>query len=321
VPPRHSVQNQWDLLAPLGIGAPEIGQPPVEMPADDEASATVRRRLGAAGVGDRDRIVVMHVSAGNPFRRWPPEHFARVAAELARRDASRRIIITSGPSESDAADAIATTAQHLAGDAAAGIVRCGEFDLSELRALVARAALFVGGDSGPLHVAATTETPIVGLFGPTLAARSAPWRDPDLPFEAVEPGVLPCRPCNQRTCTPGDFRCLTSISTDRVADAAERMLAWRAPTAALKGPRYGTAPDAALKGPRDATAPDAALKGPRDATAPDAVLKRPRDATAPDAVLKGKRDATAPDAAPKGPRYVRRATLSGSPEGSEMVRG
>lgn len=230
VPPRHSVQNQWDLLAPLGVGAPEIGQPPVEMPADDEAAATVRRRLGAAGVGDRDRIVVMHVSAGNPFRRWPPEHFARVAAELARRETSRRIIITSGPSESDAADAIATTAQHLAGDAAAGIVRCGEFDLSELRALVARAALFVGGDSGPLHVAATSSVPIVALFGPTLPERSMPWRPAAARAIAVDGGPLPCRPCHQRSCVPGDFRCLTRIDPERVLTAAEDLLTGNAAT-------------------------------------------------------------------------------------------
>ncbi len=44
----------------------------------------------------------------------------------------------------------------------------GEFDLAELRALVERAAVYIGGDSGPLHVAATTPTPIVALLGPTL---------------------------------------------------------------------------------------------------------------------------------------------------------
>ena len=43
--------------------------------------------------------------------------------------------------------------------------------------LVARAALYIGGDSGPLHIAGTTTTPIVALFGPTLPERSMPWRD------------------------------------------------------------------------------------------------------------------------------------------------
>ena len=54
----------------------------------------------------------------------------------------------------------------------------GDVDLVELRALIERSALFIGGDSGPLHIASTTRTPVVGIYGPTLSARSAPWRNP-----------------------------------------------------------------------------------------------------------------------------------------------
>jgi heptosyltransferase I len=87
-----------------------------------------------------------------------------------------------------------------------------------------RASLYIGGDSGPLHVAATSRVPIVGLYGPTLPARSAPWRDPVLLAEAVEVHGLACRPCDQRVCAPGDFRCLTTISPEQVAAAAARLL-------------------------------------------------------------------------------------------------
>src|SRR5690606_16850163 len=104
------------------------------------------------------------------------------------------------------------------------VVTCGDTSLDELRALIARAALYIGGDSGPLHVAATTPTAIVGLYGPTLPVRSAPWREPSLVHEAVEVQDLPCRPCDQRVCAPGDFRCLTRISVDAVLAAAERAL-------------------------------------------------------------------------------------------------
>ena len=78
---------------------------------------------------------------------------------------------------------------------------------------------------GPLHVAATTCVPIVGLYGPTLPIRSAPWRDPRYATESVDAGELPCRPCDQRVCAPGDFRCLTSIEAARVFEAARRALA------------------------------------------------------------------------------------------------
>ena len=53
------------------------------------------------------------------------------------------------------------------------MVDCGDFSLSELRALVDRAALYIGGDSGPMHIAATSHVPMISLYGPTLPARSA----------------------------------------------------------------------------------------------------------------------------------------------------
>ncbi len=224
VPPRHSVLNQWDLLTPLGIAAPTPAADPVRMTPGAEAARLAAARLAGAGVPGDAPLVVLHVSASNPFRRWPRESFAQVAGALARADARRRIMITAGPSEADAADAIATDAARAAGAAAHVIVRCGEPPLDELQVIMSRAALFIGGDSGPLHVAATTGVPVVALFGPTLPARSMPWRDPAAPAEALEPGPLACRPCHQRTCVHGDFRCLGAITPAQVLAAANRLL-------------------------------------------------------------------------------------------------
>lgn len=224
VPPRHSVLNQWALLEPLGIPAPDRAADPVVMPVDPGAAARVSARLADAGVSDAAPLIVLHVSAGNPFRRWPAESFAAAAAALAAADRARRIIITSGPSDEEAAEGVANEARRIAGDAAGGIIRTAEFDLSELRALVDRARLYIGGDSGPLHVAGTTRTPIVALFGPTLPERSMPWRDAAIGAIALDAGPLPCRPCHQRHCVPGDFRCLALISPNMVVDAAERLL-------------------------------------------------------------------------------------------------
>jgi lipopolysaccharide heptosyltransferase II len=225
MPPRHSVLNQWDLLTPLGIDPPDPTRDAVTMTVDPDAAAKVADRLHAAAIDAAAPLIVIHVSAGNPFRRWPAASFAAVAAELAREDRRRRIVITSGPSEEAAAAEVAAAARRLAGDAAPSIVRTGEFDLPELHALVNRAALYIGGDSGPLHIAATTRTPVVALFGPTLPERSMPWRDPRLGAAAVDVGPLPCRPCHQRRCVPGDFRCLTGISPNMVIAAARDLLA------------------------------------------------------------------------------------------------
>jgi len=223
--PRHSVENQWDLLAPLNIVPPDRVRFPVEMGVEPAAAAAVEDRLSAAGVRPSDRIVVVHVSAGNPFRRWPPAHFVTLITALARDASGTRVVVTAGPSEGDAAEQVIAGAHAVLGEARVNVLSCGEFSLTELRALVDRAALFVGGDSGPLHIAATTRVPIVGLYGPTLPIRSAPWRDERWTTVSVDAGELPCRPCDQRVCAPGDFRCLTSIEPARVFDAAMRALA------------------------------------------------------------------------------------------------
>jgi predicted lipopolysaccharide heptosyltransferase III len=223
---RHSVENQCDLLAPLGVATPDRSACSVEMPSDPAAARAVDTRLREAGVAAGDPLVVIHVSAGNPFRRWPAAQFVDLIAALAADDERRRIVVTSGPSERDAAQrVIADVRRHLDADGARQVLSCGEFSLVELRALLDRASLYIGGDSGPLHVAATTRVPIVGLYGPTLPARSAPWRDARIATESVDGGELPCRPCDQRVCAPGDYRCLTSIEASRVFAAAQRVLA------------------------------------------------------------------------------------------------
>jgi predicted lipopolysaccharide heptosyltransferase III len=223
--PRHSVENQWDLLRALDIAAPSRTTDPVEMPVDADAARAVADRLARAGVARSDRLIVVHVSAGNPFRRWPAESFSTLVRALAAADGSRRVVVTSGPADADAAGrVIAEARSRLDAGSRDRVVSCGDFTLPELRALLDRSSLYIGGDSGPLHVAATTAVPVVGLYGPTLPVRSAPWRAPAYVAEAVEVPDLPCRPCDQRVCAPGDFRCLAWIRPEQVVEAAERAL-------------------------------------------------------------------------------------------------
>jgi ADP-heptose:LPS heptosyltransferase len=221
--PRHSVLNQWDLLAPLGLGDCTPERDPVEMTEDVAVAERVGQRLAAAGIHDGHRIVVVHVSAGNEFRRWPEPAFASMIAGLAERDPNCRVIVVSGPSDAEAAARVAETARSRL-SRPESLPPLLDWDLSELRALVCRAAVYIGGDSGPLHVASTTGTPIVALLGPTLPERSRPWRDARWRAEMVDAGSLPCRPCDQRRCIPGDFRCLTRITPEQVLAAVERVL-------------------------------------------------------------------------------------------------
>ena len=222
---RHAVANQWDLLNTLGIATPEPMQSPTEMIADARAAATVNERLSALGVGRDDKLIVIHVSAGNPFRRWPLDAFASLISMLVRSHPRRRIVVISGPSDVSAAALVIEQAQAwLEPEDRDRVLASGEFTLDELRALMDRAALYIGGDSGPLHIASTSTIPIVGLYGPTLPVRSQPWRAPQWPSEAAQIDGLSCRPCDQRVCVHGDFRCLTWLAPEQVMEAAERAL-------------------------------------------------------------------------------------------------
>ena len=236
--PRHSVRNQWDLLDAIPGwpgGAPDPEYDRIDIPLDPQADARMAGRLHRAGVAADDELVVMHVSAGNPFRRWPEAFFVDTAAAVAAGNGKRRLVLSSGPSDRDAASRIAAATRGRLGADAHRIIDLGEFDLQELRSLIGRSRLFVGGDTGPLHIAAATDTPVVGLYGPTLAARSAPWRPARLRTIALERQDLPCRPCDQRACAPGDFRCLTQLVPALAIEAAERALA--PPPATVTGSR------------------------------------------------------------------------------------
>jgi heptosyltransferase-1 len=223
--PRHSVENQWDLARALlpEIGSPSADTDPVEMHERPETGPRVEARLRALGIGPSHDLIVVHVGAGNEFRRWPGPSFAAVAAALAEAAPNRRIILTTGPAQAAQAEEVRRAALEAGAPSGAVAVAC-DLGLDELRGLLARARLFLGGDSGPAHVASTTAVPMVVLYGPTTPDVWRPWRSGAAVTETVDVGDLPCRPCNQRVCEPGDFRCLRSIRPEPVLAAANRAL-------------------------------------------------------------------------------------------------
>lgn len=88
----------------------------------------------------------------------------------------------------------------------------GIFDLSAFAALATRAALFVGNESGPLHIAAASQTPSVGLFGPGEPIVFYPWGE----HTKYVHHVLPCNPCNQLNCIHPDNPCINRIELAEV---------------------------------------------------------------------------------------------------------
>ena len=166
-PPReavHVVEQYLSLLGPLGV---KPGPPVFRLSADPDAEQRIDEFLAAEGVKPRDRLVALNPGAGRPAKRWPLEHFARLAERLAV-EAGVRVLLLWGPAEEEMARAIASrmTSRPLLAPPTT---------LPELKALLRRTALMVAGDTGPLHLAAALGTPCIGLYGPTRARRNGPY--------------------------------------------------------------------------------------------------------------------------------------------------
>lgn len=202
----HSVENHVNLVKALGIEPPSI--PAVSMPPVTPSEAENVRRIIREGALEKTKIVTLHISAGNEFRDWGTENFARLIKDLSQVPGVKVVLIGSGEDRQNE-DEIKRRSK------ASFLSLVNRLSLRELREFVSLSTLFIGPDSGPMHISATTATPIVALFGPTLPAHFRPWQAHSTILEKD----YACRPCRQRKCVHRDFRCLRTISPDEVYNA------------------------------------------------------------------------------------------------------
>jgi lipopolysaccharide heptosyltransferase I len=160
----HVVDQYLTLLDPLGV---EPGAPVFRVPEWPAAERRVAGWLAGLGLEPGDRVVVLCPGAGRPDKRWPAAAFRALAAGL-RAEPGAAVVVAWGPGERGPADKIAAGLDP-------GVAVAPATDLHELAALLRRASLVVGGDTGPLHLAAALGTACLGLFGPTPAARNGPY--------------------------------------------------------------------------------------------------------------------------------------------------
>jgi heptosyltransferase-1 len=157
---RHVIEQNCSLAE--AVMRAECAPPKVELPHDALAKQWCERELQELG---QSRLVLMNPGAGWGAKRWPAERYGAVARALAAEGC--RVLVNFGPGEEDLAAAV-----EKASDGGARGVKCS---LGELIALTRRAHLFVGGDTGPLHLAAALGIPVVAIFGPTDPARNGPY--------------------------------------------------------------------------------------------------------------------------------------------------
>jgi ADP-heptose:LPS heptosyltransferase len=206
--PSHSVYNQARLLEKVGIPIPVGGIPP--FPAIDFSRFPVSERLAA--VQDIRPRVVIHMGAGNRFRDWGMDNFS---ALIGRLSADRIHVFLIGRSEEEKLRAAVLSKIQKTHDFS------GVLAIHDLLNLIAGASVYVGADSGPLHLASLTATPLVALFGPNLAQISGPWRKEQVEIVQLD---MPCRPCSQRKCKYDTIPCMRNIAVEKVYDAVSKFI-------------------------------------------------------------------------------------------------
>jgi ADP-heptose:LPS heptosyltransferase len=171
--------------------------------------AKLAAELGAAGAP-----VAIHpgTSDATPYKRYGIAGYARVARALA--DEGVPSIVSSGPAHADRALAEAVVAASQGAATLAPVTP----SLADLALVFAASRLFIGSDSGPMHVASLVGTPVVQLLGPTDPIENAPWGE--TPSRQVRVPV-PCSPCRSGCAA---VTCMRSIRPDAVLAAARELL-------------------------------------------------------------------------------------------------
>jgi len=220
-PPDGRELSWWLATRRVGVGARRLSRFARNQALLDALGAPMPE--GASGrwavaAGRGEGAVVLHPgsSAGAPYKRYPVDRYARLATELGKRFGVS-VWVVHGPGEGALARAVTEASEGAARLAPA----TGGVD--ELAELLAGASVFVGSDSGPLHVASLVGTPVVQLLGPTDPVENEPW--PGTPWRRVEV-PLACRPC-RRGCAAAT--CMREIRPEAVAEAVGELLA-EAPT-------------------------------------------------------------------------------------------
>lgn len=201
----HVIQKNLSMTTALGL-APAPFSVPIEPGEAPQVRQAIEEAVGVA------RYAVLNPGAAWPNKRWPADRFGALAAALLHRHGLMSFV-TWGPAERE-------LAQRVVDGSSGAALLAPSTSVAELAVLLGGASLVVSGDTGPLHIAAATGAPIVGLFGPTWPERNGPWE----PDDEVISRALQCQCHHKRRCQVGQ-PCIEDIALDEVAAAADRRLA------------------------------------------------------------------------------------------------
>lgn len=201
----HSAEQQLALIGSVGI--PVDDRPKSRLRVTEPALSRVVARLAVSD------FAVIHPGTAFFTKQWPVANFARTAEFLSTKGISVVAVGSKGETE---------VLNELKSESRVPITIFDDLSLPEITALLSKARLFVGNDSGIAHIAAAVRTPSVVVFGSSNRDHWRPWTD--APNEIVFE-TLPCQPCPGYECKEfGEPKCILSVTPDAVLAAVESVL-------------------------------------------------------------------------------------------------
>ena len=212
---RHTVELNLDALRRIGV-FPDQNERSLILVAGDRADARISSLLQDLGL-ESTPFIHLHPASRWHFKCWPIEKMAGLIKRL--QNEGQRIVLSAAP---DAAEI--SMIEAIQGQLEQPVPSlAGQLSLKELAALSARARLFIGVDSAPMHIAAAMGTPVVALFGPSGDKEWGPWA---VAHRVVASNTHSCRPCGIDGCGGSKVSdCLTSLPVEQVHRAVQELLA------------------------------------------------------------------------------------------------
>ncbi len=209
----HAVDR--NLAVAAWFGAP-TDAPRFVLPKLEHDRSAVDRLFEDAGVARNDRLIAVAPTSRQAMKRWPVGRFVEAAAELAKRQ-NVKIVLLGSP---DDRSIVRPFAESL-GPALVDLV--GKTRIRQLGLVFDRVRLLIANDSGPVHVAAACRVPVLACFGPTNPNATGPY---GAGHAVMVSSTASCRPCGSRQCHNAYYlECLDSIAVEEVVERAEQMLA------------------------------------------------------------------------------------------------
>lgn len=210
---RHRVELNLDALRRIGVYPSEHERRLTLVPGE-EAETFIARELGQHGLQEKP-FIHLHPTSRWRFKCWPEEKMSELITALQQE--GYNVVLTAGPSN----DEIEMVRRITAPLTVPITDLSGRLSLKQLAALTARAQVFIGVDSAPMHIAAAMGTPATVLFGPSGDQEWGPWQ---VPHRIITSANHTCRPCGNDGCGGGKLsECLQAIGVAEVLEAVHSL--------------------------------------------------------------------------------------------------